>query len=293
VITLVLTILLGLAAPNFRGPERVEEFAAASVLPAETRDVEEPISAAIPPIPAATAVEFRVPKNDGWVTDLANILSPADESALEARLEEWKQRTGHQIAVLTVPTLGGESLEETTLSISRAWAVGTAERKDGALLFVAQADRKLRIEVGTGLEGALTDSISGRIIRDVIAPKFRTKDFGTGIRAGVEAMIGVVEGGIDSVPALKGKKRGAAAGGVALVMLIMMIVIFSIARRMGGGGRGRGGSGLGPFLGGTLFGSAMRGGFGGSRGGGFSGGGGGFSGFGGGGFSGGGASGGW
>lgn len=253
-----------------------------------------PTSVAWTPLPAAATpatVEYRVPKNDGWVTDLADILSSADEKALEARLEEWKQRTGHQIAVLTIPSLEGESLEQASLAVLRGWGVGTAERQDGALLLVARDDRKMRIEVGYGLEGALTDSISGRIIRDVIAPQFRSKAFSAGIRAGVESMIGVVEGGVEAVPALQGKKRGAAAGGVALVMLIVLVVFFSIARRMQGGGRGRGGGGLGPFLGTGGFGGGF-GGFGGGRGGGGFGGGG-FSGFGGGGGGGGGASGGW
>ncbi len=309
-IALALAIALGFTAPGFTAPslagptlapalERVDGFDADSALFAEPRDREEPISAAISAPAAATiAVEFRVPKNDGWVTDLADILSPADESALEARLEEWKQRTGHQIAVLTVPTLAGESLEEATLSISRAWAVGTAERKDGALLFVAQGDRKLRIEVGSGLEGALTDSISGRIIRDVIAPKFRTREFGTGIRAGVEAMIGVVENGVDSVPALQGKKKGAAAGGSIALFIAFLVLMIAISRRSRRGGRGGGFGSSGPFLPGGLGGLAGLGGLGRMGGlGGFSGGsrggGGGFSGFGGGGFSGGGASGGW
>ncbi len=255
------------------------------------------VSAPIAIVPAvsapgasAAALEYQVPKKDGWVADRADILSSAEESALEARLEEWKQRTGHQIAVLTIPSLEGESLEQASLAVAREWGIGTGERNDGALLFVAQGDRKIRIEVGTGLEGALTDSISGRIIRDVIAPQFRSKKFGNGIRAGVEAMIGVVEGGVDSVPALQGKRKGAAGGAIILIAFIMFMVLLTIARRIqGGGGRGPGGTGMDPtgaLLTGMLLGRMGRGGGGG-------GGGGGFSGFGGGGFSGGGASGGW
>lgn len=239
---------------------------------------------------SATVVEYQVPRNDGWVTDLADILSSADEGALEARLEEWKQRTGHQIAVLTIPSLEGESLEDASLAVLRGWGIGTAERQDGALLFVARDDRKIRIEVGYGLEGALTDSISGRIIRDVMAPKFRQQQFSAGVRAAVESMIGVVEGGVEAVPALQGRRKGTAVGAVAIVMMIVFLVILSIARRLQGvvRGRGRGGWGSsGPFFPGGGFGG------GGFRGGGFGGGGGGFSGFGGGGGGGGGASGGW
>lgn len=235
---------------------------------------------------ATPPLEYQVPRNDGWVTDQAKLLSPAEESALEARLEDWKKRTGHQIAVLTIQTLGDESLEEASIAVARAWGVGSGERSDGALLFVAQADRKMRIEVGDGLEGALTDSISGRIIRDVIAPKFRARQFGAGVRAGVESMIGVVEGGVEAVPALQGRGRGEVAG-KAFALFIALLIVMAIAANARRTRGGRGWGSTGPLT--------RRGGFGGF--GGFStrsgGGGGGFSGFGGGGFSGGGASGSW
>ncbi len=244
---------------------------------------------------SVTVVEYQVPKQDGWVNDSAKLLTAADERALEARLEAWKQSTGHQIAVLTIPSLDGESLDEAALAVARAWGIGSGQRSDGALLFVSQADRKMRIEVGDGLEGALTDSISGRIIRDVIAPQFRSKQFSAGIRAGVEAMIGVVEGGVESVPALQGKRRNTVGGGLVMIAFFVMVVLMAILGRKGGGGGGRGRrAGFGP-LEAFLIGGAL-GGMGGRRGGGFGGGGGGgggFSGFGGGGFSGGGASGGW
>ncbi len=246
------------------------------------------------PTPAlmAAVVEYQIPKNEGWVTDRAKILSAADERALETRLEQWKQSTGHQIAVLTIPSLDGESLDQAAIAVARSWGIGAGERNDGALLLVSQGDRKMRIEVGDGLEGALTDSISGRIIRDVIAPQFRSKQFGAGIRQGVEAMIGVVEGGVDSVPALQGKRHDPAVGGLVVFAMFMMFVLLAILGRKGGGGGGRR-AGLGP-LAPFLIGSAL-GQMGGRRGGGGfgGGGGGGFSGFGGGGFSGGGASGGW
>jgi uncharacterized protein len=273
-------------------------LAVALAIPAPLRTNTAPLltSAAPPPAFAVTTnvVEYQVPENDGWVTDRAKLLSATDERALETRLEQWKQSTGHQISVLTIPSLEGESLEEATLAVARAWGVGTSARNDGALLFVAQNDRKMRIEVGAGLEGSLTDSISGRIIRDVIAPQFRAKKFGAGIRAGVEAMIGVVEGGEESVPALHGKRHSAPAAIIPLAMFaVIFLLLMSAKRRGGGSGRGGPGSLIGPILLGHALGGLGRGG--GYRGGGGfgGGGGGGFSGFGGGGFSGGGASGGW
>jgi uncharacterized protein len=148
-----------------------------------------PASAPAPTLPAvAPAIEVDVPRNDGWVTDLAGFLTPAEEQALEARMESYRQGSGHEMALLTVPDLGGESLEQYALEVGRAWGLGREEENDGALLLVSKADKKIRIEVGRGLEGTLTDSISGRIIRDVITPSFRAGKYGEGLAQGIEAM---------------------------------------------------------------------------------------------------------
>ncbi|MBL8861886.1 MAG: TPM domain-containing protein [Planctomycetes bacterium] len=252
-------------------------------------------SPATAPVATPAVAEFRVPRNDGWVTDLAGLLSRSEERALEARLEEWSQRTGHQLAVLTIPSLDGEPIERASLAVARAWGIGHGQRDDGALLFVAQGDRKLRIEVGNGLESALTDSISGRIIREIVAPQFRANHASSGIRAGVEALITVVEQGVEAVPALKrNQQRGAVVIPLVVCGVLLLLIFARILHKLGGGGPPRGGGraragGPGwPFFMGT--GGLGGGGFSG-RGGGF--GGGGFGGFGGGGFSGGGASGGW
>ena len=242
---------------------------------------------------AAAPVELAVPKNDGWVTDLAGMLSPQQERELETLMESYKQGTTHEIALLTIPSLEGDDLEGFALRVGRAWGIGGKEKNNGALLLVSKADRKIRIEVGRGLEGNLTDSISGRIIRDVIAPEFKQGRFAAGLKAGVIAIHEAIGGNYGKIPAGTVK----AVGGAGLItFIIIMIVIMSILRRIGGTGvrRRRGGllgplfwGGFGPRIGGGGF-----GGFGGGGGGGGSFGG--FSGFGGGGgFSGGGASGSW
>jgi uncharacterized protein len=248
--------------------------------------------ALLAPLPARAA-QVQVPRNDGWVTDGARLLSADEERALEARLESWKQATGHQIAVLTVPSLDGAALEDAVIAAARAWGIGTKERSDGALLFVARDDREMRIEVGSGLEGSLTDSVCGRILREVIAPRFRAGQFGAGVRAGVEGMIAVVDGGEQALPLARKPAHSPQGFGVSLfVLILILLVVVSIARRT----RRAFGSPLGRRRGwGGPFGG-FGGGFGGGTGGGFGGGGfsgGGFSGFGGGGFSGGGASGKW
>lgn len=235
----------------------------------------------------AIAADFP-PANDGWVTDLAGMLDTAQERDLEALMESYRAGSGHEIALLTVPDLGGRSLERYALEVARAWGIGTKETNAGALLLVARAERKIRIEVGRGLEGTITDSISGRIIRNVIAPAFKQGRFHDGLRAGIEAMHAAAGGDYARIPGDRSRKgaKGALAG---LLPLVFFLIFFFGAMR-GARRRGRSGNLLTWLLIGSMLG---RGGRGGSSGWG-SGGGGGFGGFGGGGgFSGGGASGGW
>ena len=117
----------------------------------------------------AAAPEVQVPKNDGWVTDLAGLLSDSAERSLEALMESYRQGSGHEIALLTIPSLEGESLERYALVVGREWGLGREDVNDGALLLVSKGDRKIRIEVGRGLEGTLTDAICGRIILTMIS----------------------------------------------------------------------------------------------------------------------------
>lgn len=248
----------------------------------------------------AAVAEVQVPENDGWVTDLAGLLDDRQEQELELLMESYKRGSTHEIALLTVPDLGGESIERFALEVGRSWGIGGDEKNNGALLVVSRDDRKMRIEVGRGLEGGLTDAISGRIIRDVMAPAFRSGDYPGGIRLGIQAMHSAIGG--DYAP-IQNSRRGRSArrgfGGSIMMLfaIILMVVLGRATNRGGRGGRG-GGMGIWPWLflasssGGRS--SGFGGGGGGFGGGGFSGGGGGFSGFGGGGgFSGGGASGGW
>jgi len=232
----------------------------------------------------ASLAQQAIPKNDGWVTDGAGFLTSQQEQALEALMESYKVGSGHEIALLTVTDLGGRSLERYALEVSREWGLGEEGRNNAALLFVAKAERKIRIEVGRGLEGNLTDSISGRIIRDVIGPEFKRGRLYEGLRGGIEAMHAAAGGEYGQITR-RGSRRRSGGGIGALPMIFFIWFMFSLLRRGRRGGRG------GALLGGMLLGSAMLGS---SRGGGGFSGGGGFGGFGGGGgFSGGGSSGGW
>jgi uncharacterized protein len=135
-----------------------------------------------------------VPFLTGRVNDVAGII-PADvRTRVEARLAEVEKETGAQIAVLTIDSLEGEPLEDYALRVAQTWRLGRKGVDDGVLLLIARNDRKMRIEVGYGLEAKLTDAQSRRILDDVVRPRFRDGDFGGGVEAGVNAIIGTIQG---------------------------------------------------------------------------------------------------
>lgn len=143
--------------------------------------------------PAAMA-EVAVPPLSGRVVDQTATLSSGDIASLQQTLRAFESRKGSQVAVLIVPTTDGEAIEQFSLRVAEAWKIGRKKIDDGALLVVAKNDRKLRIEVGYGLEGALTDVTAKRIIDEVITPKFRNGDFAGGISDGVDRIIRVIDG---------------------------------------------------------------------------------------------------
>ena len=246
---------------------------------------------------AAWAQEF--PALTGRVVDAADLLDPATEQQLTDRLAALETQSGRQLVVATVPDLGGYPIEDYGYQLGREWGIGDAERNDGALLIVAPNDRKVRVEVGYGLEGILTDALSSVIIRRDILPRFRDGDYAGGIVAGVDRIANQLV-----LPADQARERAAAAqqqvaqsgeeGGGSFLLgfwaIVFIVMVLSSMFSKGGGRRYRGGAGSVLIWGSALghaMGSGSRGGFGG---GGFGGGGFGGGGFGGGGFSGGGGS---
>ena len=141
------------------------------------------------PVPAAD-----VPYLTGRVVDNAEILKPETRERIGAVAKAHEDKTTDQIAVLTVPTLGGESVEEFANRVFAAWKLGQKGKDNGVLVVVAPQDRKLRIEVGYGLEGSLTDVAASRIIRNVMTPAFKSGDFDRGIADGVAAIVAQLEG---------------------------------------------------------------------------------------------------
>lgn len=255
------------------------------------------IAAACTAAPAADA-PVALPALSARVTDLTGTLSPDQRQTLEDGLAALEARKGAQIAVLLLPTTQPESIEEFGIRLAENWRAGRKGVDDGVIVVVAKDDRRVRIEVGYGLEGALNDATARRIIAERMTPRFREGDFFGGLQAGLAAIAAVIEG--EALPPARREAAGAPAGDGWMVWAFAIVLFASMARRIFGliGALGVAGVagflafsafGLlaalaigvltfilsflppGMFLGGGRFG-------GGSRGGGFSGGGGGFGG---------------
>jgi uncharacterized protein len=149
--------------------------------------------------------DVAVPPLSGRVVDQTGTLSTGDIASLTQKLKDLETRKGSQVAVLIVPTTQPEAIEQFSIRVAEAWKIGRRRIDDGALLVVAKNDRKLRIEVGYGLEGSLTDATTSRIINEIIVPKFRNGDFAGGISAGVDRIIAVAEGEKLPAPVARGQ----------------------------------------------------------------------------------------
>jgi uncharacterized protein len=221
---------------------------------------------------SAQSFAQSIPNHGGhWVHDEAGILSAQTIGELEQILKYERDSTSNQIAVLIVPTVENGDIDGYALKVFEEWKLGQAAKDNGVLFLIAVNDRKMRIEVGVGLEGALTDAMSSRINRNEVAPRFRIGDFDGGVKEGVIAIIKTIKGEyVNDDPPQRKRKRGS-----PLVTIIIIIIIILISRRKGGGGGMGGYWAAGSLLGGGGFGrSSGGGGFGDFGGGGISGGGG-------------------
>jgi uncharacterized protein len=253
---------------------------------------------------SAGALEIPPPPTQ-WVTDRAGILGGTEADLLNKKLQDFEQETGAQFIIYTFPSLENESMEDFTIRAVERWKTGQKKYDNGLVLFVFVKERDVRVEVGYGLEGTITDAVSSRVIREQIAPAFQQQQYYTGLNAAANELMTRIRKGEAPVEPLQ--RRGQGQGqqargediGIIPVLFILFIVFFVLAPMFAGRrrGYGRSSSGCGgcwlPLM--FLGGGGGRGGItfgGGGFGGGGFGGGGGFSG-GGGGFGGGGASGGW
>src|SRR5688572_8255129 len=151
------------------------------------------------------AADTPVPPLKSRVTDSTGTLTPDQRAALEAKLATFETKKGSQVAVLMVATIKPETIEQYSIRVVEQWKLGRKRVDDGVLLIVAKDDRRMRIEVGRGLEGAIPDAIAKRIVSDMIAPRFREGDFYGGIMAGVDRILRTIEG--EPLPPPKAEPR--------------------------------------------------------------------------------------
>lgn len=178
----------------------------------------------------------EVPALRGRVNDYASMLSPQVAQQLESELAAFEQSDSTQIVVLTIPSLEGEPVEQYSIKVVEKWQLGQKGKDNGALLLVVKNDRKIRIEVGRGLEGKLTDLTSGRIIRNEISPAFKRGEFDLGIVRGVEGIMATVRGEYQAQPndLRHGKKGAPPILTLLLFVLVASVFLGGISRFLGG-----------------------------------------------------------
>lgn len=203
------------------------------------------------------APEF--PKLTGRVVDAANVIPDDEEARLTQKLAALEQQSRRQLVIVTIPSLQGYEISDYGYQLGRAWGIGSKQRNDGALLIVAPNEKKLRVEVGYGLEPVLTDGYSSDVINNVIVPRFKAGDLAGGIEAGTDAIIQQL-----TLPAEEAQKIAAEAdaarsdsgggfGGAIFVLFVLFFFVLPVLRGMFGGGRRYRGSGLGGAVGNVIL----------------------------------------
>jgi uncharacterized protein len=229
--------------------------------------------------PARAAPAFEAPALRGRVNDYAHLLPSSTAQQLEDRLAAFEAKTAHQFSLLTVPSLNGMPIEEYAIKVAEAWKLGSKKVDDGLIVVIAPADRKMRIEVGYGLEGVIPDAIAARVVREVMQPAFARGDFAYGVEAAFDTLIQAAGGdGQQLENRVRPTAQSHARSGMPLALLIPIALFVLFSMFMGGGSSRRRRGFWGPGIGGGFGGGGFGGGFGGGGGGGFSGGGGGFGG---------------
>ncbi|RTQ53653.1 TPM domain-containing protein [Hymenobacter gummosus] len=230
------------------------------------------------------------------VNDLAGLLTPEQEQALEQKLVAYNDSTSSQLAIVTVPTIGDDEIANYAQRLFESWGIGQKGKDNGLLILVAQQERKVNIHTGYGLEGAVPDVLAKRIIENVVVPAFKANQYYDGLDGAVDRLIALAAGEYKAEPSRRTSADYSEDGGSGwLFWVVIGVLVLFLILRSRGGGRGGGGRRSGGFGGGffppIILGGG--GGFGGGGGWGGGGGGGGFGGFGGGSSGGGGASGSW
>jgi uncharacterized protein len=183
-----------------------------------------------------SSYSLDVPPLQGYVNDYANMLSPSVKAGIENELKAFEQTDSTQIVILTMPSLEGEVIEEFGIKVGDVWKIGQKTKDNGLIFIVSNQDRKMRIEVGRGLEGRITDLMAGRIIDLVIKPRFKRGDFDGGFTAGVHAMIDATRGEFKPDVNHSRQKQDSFSSIISVLIFGSMIILFlgSVSRVLGG-----------------------------------------------------------
>ena len=171
----------------------------------------------------AQAQQVDIPKIPQRVTDLSGVLSSSEMNALESKLAAYEKEKGSQLAVLILPTTGDETIEQYGIRVGDAWEIGRGEVDDGIILLIATNDRKMRFEVGYGLEGAMPDALAKRIITNVLTPEFRAGHFYKGIDSAMDVVISAISGE-ELPPAVTRSESTSSSRGGSRGVLILVII---------------------------------------------------------------------
>jgi uncharacterized protein len=227
---------------------------------------------------AAAAFALDFPQLTGRIVDQANVMTPESRVDLESKLKDLEDKSGIQLVVATVKSLQGSDIETYANELFRTWKLGQAQKNNGVLLLVAPAEHKVRIEVGYGLEGTLTDALSSVIISSAMVPRFKANDYSGGIERGVDGIVSVLGGDTaDWQPKVNVRSDQDDQGIAIFPVIILLLIIYIIWTGYRNSRSGHYGTRGGPWFiptGGSSSGSSDWGGGGGGFGGGFSGGGG-------------------
>ena len=179
---------------------------------------------------------FDVPQLQGYVNDYADMISPSVRAQLGSELKAFEQTDSTQIVILTIPSLEGEPIEDVGIKVADAWKIGQKNKDNGVIFLVAKQERKIRIEVGRGLEGRLTDLLSGRIIDLVVKPRFKRGDFDGGFIAGVQALVDATRGEFKADDTQRRQNRNGSFPVLSVLLFsgIIMLIFGSISRTLGG-----------------------------------------------------------
>lgn len=194
---------------------------------------------------------LEAPPLAGRVNDLARMLSPESQQRLEQKLAAFERETSNQVVVLTVPSLQGDDIDRFSIRVAEAWKIGQKGRDNGVLLVIAQAERKVRIEVGMGLQGVLPDITAGRIIRDVMRPYLKSGNYDQGIAAGVDGIIAATKGefkGTGQPARNHAAKKSSPSFAAMLLGAVVAIAVLGLFSRYLGGAAGAVGFPLATYL---------------------------------------------